>query len=243
MKPTIAATAFGFALIMLSQVADAASITVDRWGRATLSGPIENGDDVRLRDLVAEQSRRGQAVTDMYLDSPGGAVATALRMADIVAAHSVSTIIARGKTCASACAVIFYAGFYKTLQEGGRLGVHRAVEAGGYETKVSWEASMLTAYRMTAAGAPAAVVDKLLATPPSGITWLDGHDDYHLYDPMVYCGVQTCFFPGVKSTPHHYYRVYQDGREMRCSYWQENYEQRGKCSYVNSSGNVEKSID
>lgn len=53
-------------------------------------------------------------------------------MADVVNEVGVSTVVPTGATCASACALILYvAGEYKVVVEGGRLGMHTCYSPDG----------------------------------------------------------------------------------------------------------------
>ncbi len=58
----------------------------------------------------------------VFLDSPGGDVGEALRVADVIEAHGLSTVVRR--QCASACTALFVAGRERRLLPLGRLGFH-----------------------------------------------------------------------------------------------------------------------
>jgi hypothetical protein len=127
MKATIIALAYVIATP--AQPADAASFTVKAYGRpfyrdgvpmmpgcVTLSGPIEPGDRQRLRAFMAEQRQARWDLNCIDLNSPGGDVAAAVLIAAFVngrpedQSDQLLTTIHAGDTCASACALIFFAG-------------------------------------------------------------------------------------------------------------------------------------
>ncbi|WP_417207378.1 hypothetical protein [Antarctobacter sp.] len=112
----------------------------------TVQGPIRSGDadgfraalDRVVGDPYAGESDfldrwdqvGGLAVPRICLDSPGGSLAEALKMADVLADpggdnrylySGIGTAIARDATCYSACAVLFMAGGVQSESSGGRL--------------------------------------------------------------------------------------------------------------------------
>ena len=94
------------------------------------SGEIKPGDARRLIAALQRVSRDKQGTKEIYLDSPGGTVADALEMAQVMAQVGVSTIVPAKAICASACAsVMFVAGKYRTVQKGGRLLIHSCYDA------------------------------------------------------------------------------------------------------------------
>lgn len=59
----------------------------------------------------------------IVLNSPGGYVDNALQVADVVHDRGISTLVAKGMGCYSACAYIFFAGANRFVE--GELGVHQ----------------------------------------------------------------------------------------------------------------------
>lgn len=88
-------------------------------------GAIETGDGERLRKALqaADRDHRGNKL--LVLDSPGGPIIEAFAMVEVMDGERVSTRVRAGASCASACAMIlFVSGRFRTVEEGGRLGVH-----------------------------------------------------------------------------------------------------------------------
>jgi uncharacterized protein YecT (DUF1311 family) len=88
------------------------------------TGPIEIGDADKLLSLVPEATIDDKGLRRIILESPGGDVAEAMRLATVIRNNNFVTLVGRGD-CASACAMVLYpAGRYFMLLDGGRLGFH-----------------------------------------------------------------------------------------------------------------------
>jgi hypothetical protein len=180
----------------------------------TVTGPIEPGDDIRFQRIVDGLRRAGYGPALMVtLNSPGGLVSVAARIADLILAANRGCIIGfsangrpipcvvtdvwLGETCASACTLLFFAGGRRTLHEGGRLGVHRAVGPSGIETEASREVSVAMAGKLASMGVSRATIDRLLATPPDSITWLHAtNSDFEFQTKEFdWCGSRGCSIP------------------------------------------------
>lgn len=117
MRSKILALLFGVMLSgVISTPSKAASIVVSRSSTCeiSLSGPIEQGDSQRLENVV---NQLVESTTNPYgrpmrlcLDSPGGALEEAARIATMVREWGLATRIQTGDRCLSACAWIFMLG-------------------------------------------------------------------------------------------------------------------------------------
>lgn len=85
------------------------------------AGEIAYEDVGVLRSIL---SRNADRITTLRLTSDGGYIEAAYEMADIVIDYSLDTVV-EGE-CSSACAVIFLAGDSRSMQRGGRIGLHPA---------------------------------------------------------------------------------------------------------------------
>lgn len=74
-----------------------------------LRGQIESGDSAALQELL-EQSQMRQGTEILCLDSTGGQLNEALRLAELLLSSGVGTKLKSGVSCLSACAVLFMAG-------------------------------------------------------------------------------------------------------------------------------------
>ncbi len=149
----------------------------------SIIGKIEHGDYQRFVQFItptesgsAEQIRRVRALLwgTLYLDSAGGDVAEALKIAERVAEAFVHTSVQRDGTCFSSCFLIWAAGVARRLEEGGRLGVHRlawtgrGVDVTTYEKRVG-PATVAVDSFLTRQGIPRRLLDRMAETAPSDI--------------------------------------------------------------------------
>src|SRR5690606_7338556 len=88
-------------------------------------GDIARGDARRLARALEKADRDRHGMKQLYLESEGGLVYDALEMVAVMREVGVSTVVRRDTVCASACAsVLFVAGRYRTVEEGGLLAIH-----------------------------------------------------------------------------------------------------------------------
>jgi uncharacterized protein YecT (DUF1311 family) len=92
------------------------------------SGPITPGDAAKLEALVSAATTDENGLRRIVLESPGGNVIEAVRIAEIIRNNNFVTLVK--DECASACAMVLYpAGRYAMLLDGGRLGFHSCYDA------------------------------------------------------------------------------------------------------------------
>ena len=111
------AMAVGFLLAAIVQ-AGAMNFTWHDKFTVLASGPIERGDGEKFAALPR--------FSTLELDSPGGLVGEALRIAaNMDARGGIRTLVPSGSSCASACAMaLFVSGETRIVEWGGRLGIH-----------------------------------------------------------------------------------------------------------------------
>ncbi len=96
-------------------------MTIERNGNRILAtGEINFGSAVRLEEAL----RSWPDTREVALDSPGGFVAEARRMADLIQSKSLDTRIDR--ECLSACVDLFAAGRMRTMRAAAVVGLHSA---------------------------------------------------------------------------------------------------------------------
>lgn len=137
-----------------AQVVEITSINTVR-----ISGTLTNETVSDFRRLIAEMS-----VETVELDSPGGSVHAALRIADLIHARRLSTHIGSEAECYSACAYIFLAGYARMVQ--GRLGVHQI--SSDLQDNTLTQAVVSEIYAsLSDYGTPEEVIEIMLRTPPA----------------------------------------------------------------------------
>jgi hypothetical protein len=159
--------------------ANAASLTAaDAEGAKTilsLEGEIEPGDGLKLALMIIALKKEKRYVSAIYLNSRGGKHHGAVQMAEVVKRHKISTAVADGAECASACFTVFSAGHQKFSGYRTLIGVHRA-STKGQETDAAFAATFEAARIVSEFGVPPAIVGKLMLTPPNQILWLSLDD-------------------------------------------------------------------
>ncbi|MBX9826435.1 MAG: hypothetical protein K2Y27_15780 [Xanthobacteraceae bacterium] len=147
-----------------------------------LDGKIEFGDGEKLdlNVLALDIQKRG-GVSALYLNSPGGLHREAVQMAEVVKRYRISTIVADGAECASGCFSIFAAGHEKFAGYGAEIGVHASSKKDGHEAP---DATFETARLVSTFGVPAAIVAKIVLTPPHRMAWLS-RDDLRSMDVTI----------------------------------------------------------
>jgi hypothetical protein len=162
--------------------AHAATVTAYApWNAVNIQGAIEEGDDLKVEDVIRGLPAARKTVT-VILNSPGGDVATAARIYAALrhvqkAGWAVNTYVGKTDECASACTLIFAMGDKKFVTFGGRLMVHAATSydrAQGLddgnlgETDQSQVITLTMARFLKESGAPATVIAKVIDNKPEG---------------------------------------------------------------------------
>ncbi|PTW50270.1 hypothetical protein C8N38_105229 [Rhodovulum kholense] len=93
--------------------------------RLNVSGQIAPGDAERMVQELSRRSEAGEPVRVVNLDSTGGSVRDALAIGRELREREIDTDIADSAICFSACPYIFAGGVERTVNQGGRLGVHQ----------------------------------------------------------------------------------------------------------------------
>ena len=195
MKPG-AATLLGMALaVYLGAPASSAAIKSipgkDRRVVIEISGQIAEGDADVFINAVKEANAAGKVVESVQLNSTGGRLFEGAKLAAAIKVAKISTTVAQGAVCASACFLAFAAGDRKFVGYGALIGVHKASDKGGRETAASGEATRLMARFAKELGVPYGIIARMLSTPSKEIGWLDPQDLQSMRVSMVGNPVQT----------------------------------------------------
>ena len=98
------------------------AVSLEPGGVLRLMGTITPGSAERV---AAEIAARGEYVKTVALDSPGGSVDEALRIAGLIKDAGYSTSVAAGAICASSCPLVFAAGKARIASPTSAIGVHQ----------------------------------------------------------------------------------------------------------------------
>ena len=149
-------------------MADAMTFTWPDHLTVHASGPIEAGDAAQFAALPKFDT--------LELDSPGGLVGEALRMAaNMDARGGIRAVVKPGSSCASACAMaLFVSGETRIVYMGGRLGIHSCAMPDGTPAP---ECNETMAANASAHGSPWGVIEGFgKYTKPSNMLWLGAED-------------------------------------------------------------------
>ena len=150
-----------------------------------LTGEIIEGDADTLKAAIKTANDAGKLVSGVRLNSPGGNLLESLKLADVVRFAKVATNVAGNATCASACFLVYAAGATKFANYTAQVGVHGASDKQGEETVVSSAATVSMARAAKDLGVPAAIIGRMVVTPPNEMVWLTPQDLQSIGTTMI----------------------------------------------------------
>jgi len=141
-------------------------------------GKIEHGDYDKVFDFYR---RIGQSYTGtrmvVSLNSTGGFVLEASKIATFLRELNQSTIVAPNNRCYSACFILFAAGQHRFIGRGATLGVHRAGDfTDNGEDMVSKALTLQMSQTLIEYGVSPQIIQKLMATDFSRVAVLNEAD-------------------------------------------------------------------
>ena len=92
----------------------------ERINTIVAEGRIVEGDALRLESVIHKADRDSYGNIPIYLNSPGGSVAAAFAMVEVMNCEEFSAFVSSDAICASACASIVYisARFHEVIGTG-----------------------------------------------------------------------------------------------------------------------------
>ena len=134
------------------------------------------GDTETAEALITAANDGNRLISAVRLDSPGGSLAEAVKLAGLIRRAKLPTIVAAGSRCASACFIVFAAGNEKFASYEAAIGVHGVSDKFGHETAQTEEATIAMARVASGFGVPPRIVGQMLATHAHEIAWLTPDD-------------------------------------------------------------------
>jgi hypothetical protein len=140
----------------------------DRHGNITavIWGEILEGDETKFSKLVA-----GKKDLVVRLDSKGGWNRPASLIGHLMRSLGHEATVEKGARCDSACTLIFFAGTYRTMDPGTRLGFHSAWPEGSPVTRDEHANKKVGEY-LAWMGAPQQVIDFQPKADPCCLNYL-----------------------------------------------------------------------
>jgi hypothetical protein len=150
-----------------------------------ITGEITPGDADNFSGAIKQANDAGKFVANVRLNSDGGNLLEGVKLADAVRFGKISTNVGKNATCASACFLVFAAGSTKYVSYGAQIGVHGASDESGNETVQSGAATVSMARIAKDLGVPAAIIGRMVVTPPGDMVWLSPQDLQSMGTAMV----------------------------------------------------------
>lgn len=141
------------------------------------SGMIEKNEGEIFVQWVKKYVNPDDEVDTFVLNSRGGSVNQALRLAKVIDHFQINTSVPAGGVCASACVLVWSAGHEKSVSENSALGVHEAyLDIDAPAETISPEGTNFEVKFLKKEGAPKHVIDKLKTTEPPDVYILTKDD-------------------------------------------------------------------
>jgi ATP-dependent protease ClpP protease subunit len=164
-----------FTCVLLNAWTPAAGADISAYQHGVLiQGRIEKGDYARLIAFIRHPDNYGRFARSVFLDSPGGDVVEAIRIANLLDKSYAATHVASGARCYSACFILWMSGVTRHVSTSATLGVHRIqAKLGKTGMDPQSEPVVRMARRvedyMLLLGTPQAILDKMKATAPTDL--------------------------------------------------------------------------
>lgn len=160
------------ALAPASRAAEIRKLVTKDLSAIVVMGQILDGDQARFADIALTMPN---AV--VVLDSPGGNLVAGIEIGRAIHLKGYATTVAKGDTCASACAIAWLGGRKRSLFPGARVGFHAAYykDAAGKTVTASVGNALAGAY-LNQIGLPDRAIVFITTKPPEDIAWLTQGD-------------------------------------------------------------------
>ena len=137
----------------------------------SLSGEILPGDTGRLLAFLARLPPGG-TVARLILDSPGGNLAEADKLASLIHQAGMPVMVLADGECASACFLLFAASPSRYASPSAQIGVHSGSLLYGDENLLTIDITTMMAREASEFGVPPDVIGRMVTTKPSEMAWL-----------------------------------------------------------------------
>jgi hypothetical protein len=139
-------------------------------------GELVRGDTDAAEGMIKTANDRGRLISAIQLDSAGGSLAEAIAFSGLIRRAKLSTIVAAGSRCTSACFIVFAAGIEKFASHDAAIGVHGVSDRHGQETAQTEAATLAMARIASGFGVPYDIIVQMVTTHPRDMAWLTPED-------------------------------------------------------------------
>ena len=144
---------------------------IDGLNTIGISGSIIIGDAAKFTEIA--DSITGKAV--VMLSSNGGAIIDGLSIGQAIHKRGYATLVFNGRTCASACGLIWLGGTDRYIGRTGRVGFHAAYMSDD-KTRESGAGNALVGAYLSTLGLSYDAIYYLTEKAPNDIQWLNADD-------------------------------------------------------------------
>lgn len=138
-------------------------------GIISITGTIDNDDFKQFEKLL--ETNKG-AVSQVYLNSLGGNIVSAVRIGDVIRKNKLHTVVIAKDTCASACGLIWLGGIRRTIEPTGSVGFHASYQIKNGVKRESGQSNAVIGAYLNSLGLSLEAVILVTQSPPDKITWL-----------------------------------------------------------------------
>lgn len=148
-------------------------------GALKLTGEIRPGDSKKLLNIVRNQPVEFMRASSISLNSPGGSVTEALKVADLIEKSGLMATVESGDTCASACFLLFVSAQFRWRASDATVLIHRPylantrTDVAGYNSDLKLQQQFVAEMRhfLEERAIPSMLIDMMMNFPSN-----DAHD-------------------------------------------------------------------
>lgn len=157
-----------------------------------ISGELKTGDSTKFQDALAHTGEDwmltvgdgGTKLIQVELDSPGGNLAEAMKIGQLIRENAAFVRVGKDQVCASACVFILIAGVQRTIIPSAKIIIHRPhfeysefAELSVLEARKTYERAVLQAKQYFAEmGGDDRLFRLLMQTPSDGLRMLSARE-------------------------------------------------------------------
>ncbi len=160
------------------------------WG-ISIIGELENGDDQKFRNTTYNIQK-----AIVFLKSPGGNLPAGLSIGTQINQKRFSTAVISDGICASACALAWLGGEYRSISPIAKVGFHAAYTESGSNSAVTSSGNALVGAYLDRLGINDSAIFLLTAASPSDMHWLTESDAKALKISVIFTDMGDTMLKG-----------------------------------------------
>ena len=160
--------------------------------QVALEGEIESGDSAKLLATIKENPVDLIVTRGMVVNSPGGSVTEAIKIAKIIEASGMTLRVEHQDTCASACFILFASASYRWASDDASILIHRPyfvsppTTSAEYSRSIELQQKGMNEMRefLQARSVSSSIIDKMMTYPSNEAYKVTVEDVYKRIGPM-----------------------------------------------------------